>query len=102
VKIRDSDFNTFTRQQSIRPPANGTDQIYAIARALLHTWLAENPSARLRLLGVGGSKLAPVTQADLFAAGPEQSHAAIDDAVDRIRERFGSQALGRARILDRH
>jgi len=102
IKIRDAAFNTFTRQQSIRPPTNGTDQLYTIARRLLHVWLAENPGARLRLLGVGGSNLAPLTQTDLFGEDPRQSHGAIDGTVDEIRERFGRAALARARTLDRH
>ena len=29
-------------------------------------WLEENPGTRVRLLGVGGSKLSPAAQADLF------------------------------------
>jgi DNA polymerase-4 len=37
IKIRQSDFKTCTRQLSVKPPANGTDQIYAVARQLLQT-----------------------------------------------------------------
>ncbi len=58
IKIRQSDFTTRTRQRKVTPPANSTDQIYAVARDLLQTWLARNPDARIRLLGVGGSELA--------------------------------------------
>lgn len=101
VKIRRADFSTFTRQRSVKPPANGTDQLYAIARALLRTWLADNPGAKVRLLGVGGGKLAPVEQGDLFATDARQSHSAIDETVDEIREKFGSLSLGRAKTLDR-
>lgn len=101
VKIRRADFSTFTRQRSIKPPANGTDQLYAIARALLGTWLAENPGAKVRLLGVGGGNLAPVDQGDLFATDALQSHSVIDETVDEIREKFGSLSLGRAKTLDR-
>lgn len=100
VKIRRSDFKTYTRQRSVQPPANGTDQVFAIARALLEDWLAQNPRARIRLLGVGGSKLAPATQADLF--GSADSASEVDKTVDEIRERFGANVLGRARTLDRN
>ena len=101
IKIRQSDFSTFTRQRSARPPANGTDQLYAIARELLQTWLAENPDAQIRLLGVGGSKLAPATQQDLFGFGQSDDEAPIDKTVDEIRDKFGSASLGRARTLDK-
>ena len=99
VKIRQSDFSTFTRQRSLHPPANGTDQLYAVATALLNVWLAENPGARIRLLGVGGSELTSVDQPDLFDADVEASGSQLDQAVDRIRDRFGSLSLERARTL---
>lgn len=98
VKIRQSDFSTFTRQRRISPPANGTDQLYAIARRLLGDWLAANPGTKIRLLGVGGSKLAPAAQQDLF--GEHDTESPLDHAVDEIRDRFGSGSLGRARTLD--
>jgi len=100
VKIRQSDFKTFTRQRRVQPPVNGTDQVYAVACDLLGTWLGRNPDAKIRLLGVGGSDLVPAAQPDLFAAG--ETETAVDRAVDEIRDRFGKDVLGRARTLDRH
>ena len=100
VKIRQADFSTFTRQRKVSPPADGTDRLYATACGLLDAWLARNPGARLRLLGVGGSDLAQAGQPDLFEE--VQPVAAVDKTVDKIRERFGDTALGRARTLDRH
>jgi DNA polymerase-4 len=101
LKIRRADFATYTRQKSVKPPVNGTDQIYAVARELLDTWLAGNPGARIRLLGVGGSNLAPAEQADLFDNDINQSSSAIDETVDEIRQKFGSLSVGRAKTLDR-
>lgn len=101
IKIRRADFTTYTRQRSIKPPASGTDQIYAVACELLNTWLAENPRARIRLLGVGGCKLSPAEQADLFASDPAESGSVIDETVDEIREKFGSLSVSRAKTLDR-
>ena len=100
VKIRQSDFSTFTRQQSLVPPGNGTDQIYAVARGLLYAWLADNTGARIRLLGVGGSRLAPAGQADLFGA-TANAQGPVDKTVDEIRERFGNASVGRASTLGR-
>lgn len=101
IKIRRADFTSYTRQQSVKPPTNGTDQIYDVARALLKVWLASNPGARIRLLGVGGSKLAPAEQADLFPSDIARNTAVIDVTVDEIREKFGSLSVGRAKTLDR-
>ncbi len=101
VKIRQSDFQTFTRQKSLQPPAHGTDQIYQVARTLLGAWLEENPGTRIRLLGVSASKLSVAEQRDLFAATDALAASPVDRAVDDIRDRFGNSSVGRARTLDR-
>ena len=100
VKIRQPDFTTVTRQKVLKPPGHGTDQLYSVACELLHEWLADNPGAQVRLLGVGGSQLSPASQPDLFADVREQS-GPVDRTVDEIRERFGNNALSRASNLDR-
>lgn len=101
VKIRRSDFQTFTRQRSLRPPTNNTDQIFGIARELLTTWLEANSDARIRLLGVGSSNLSPAEQRDLFAEASDSAESEVDQTLDRIQDRFGTAAVGRARTLNR-
>ena len=101
IKIRRADFKTYTRQRSVKPPASGTDQIYAVARDLLNTWLVDNPGARIRLLGVGGNNLAPTQQPDLFSTDTGQDNTVVDNTVDEIRDRFGTSSVARARTLDR-
>jgi DNA polymerase-4 len=100
VKIRQSDFTTHTRQRVLRPPGNGTDQIYQMARSLLHHWLAEHPGAEIRLLGVGGSDLAAAEQRDLFEDDATTQNSSLDETVDSIRDRFGNSSVNRARTLD--
>jgi DNA polymerase-4 len=100
LKIRRADFSTYTRQRSIKPPASGTDQIYAVAKELLNAWLTSNPGARIRLLGVSGSNLVQAEQADLFNTDIKQSTSAVDETVDEIRKKFGSLSVGRAKTLD--
>lgn len=100
VKIRRDDFSTCTRQCALRPPSNGTETIYAAACRLLDDWMAENPDAKIRLLGVGGSELVRDAQPDLFAPAVTAGGSALDQTVDQIRDRFGDLSLGRARTLD--
>ena len=100
VKIRQADFTTFTRQQSMLPPTNGTAALYEAALKLLQIWLREHPGAHIRLLGVGGSELARAAQGDLFAAEPAANSAALDRTVDEIRQKFNSVPLGRARTFN--
>lgn len=101
IKIRQADFQTCTRRKSLQPPSSSTERIFSVARELLATWLAANSGTRIRLLGVGASKLSPAEQRDLFAATEDALPDRIDETVDRIQERFGAGTLGRARTLNR-
>jgi len=101
VKIRRGDFTTYTRQRRFEPPTQETRVITSLATSLLDGWLASQPRAALRLLGVGVSELAPSTQLDLFTAPQTARNRELDAAVDRIRERFGKVALTRASSLER-
>jgi DNA polymerase-4 len=107
VKIRRRDFTTYTRSRSFRPPTQDTGTVLEVARALLDGWLAGQPRAAVRLLGVGVSTLSPASQLDLFAApaapGEPAAHApaGLDPTLDRIRERFGTAAVTRASSLER-
>lgn len=98
IKIRQADFTTFSRQHALHPPSNSTDLLYTSAKQLLSVWLREHPGATVRLLGVGGGDLTLTGQADLFASAGDDA-SALDRTVDRIRDRFGDVALGRARTL---
>lgn len=100
VKIRRADFTTYTRQKSVAHPVNGTGEIDSIARRLLGTWLAEQPGAAIRLLGVGGSQLSPAGQRDLF--DDTESVESVDTALDEIRDRFPGLDVGRARSFKRN
>ncbi len=100
IKIRQSDFSTYTRQCALRPPSNSTETLYTSAVRLLNDWLADYPGAEVRLLGVGGNDLSKDAQPDLFAPATPAGGSQLDQAVDDIRDRFGDAALGRARTMD--
>ncbi len=99
VKIRRRDFTTYTRQRGIEPPTTETAVISAVARLLLQDWLHTQPSAEVRLLGVGVGDLQAVRQADLFG-GPTPAPR-LDATIDGIRGRFGTALLTRASLLPR-
>jgi len=101
VKIRRKDFTTYSRQRHYEPATQETRVITSIAIALLDAWLATQPRAALRLLGVGVTDLAPATQLDLFTAPQTARNRELDAAVDRIRARFGKVALAPASSLGR-
>jgi DNA polymerase-4 len=102
VKIRRADFTTFTRQKRFEPSTTDSRTIAKIAAELLAAWLAEQPRARVRLLGVGVNHLHAADQMDLFAAaaaGGSPAATALDATVDEIRERFGNLAVRRGSAL---
>jgi len=98
VKIRRSDFKTYTRQRRLGAATTSTAAFADVGLALLEEWLATQPSAAVRLLGLGVSDLQPSHQADLFTeVPPKQSR--LDAAVDDIRRRYGAAVLKRASHL---
>jgi DNA polymerase-4 len=100
VKIRRKDFTTYSRQRHVEPATQETRVIAFVATGLLDAWLASQPRAALRLLGVGVSELTEGRQAELFAAPESTRNRQLDAAVDGIRARFGRTALARASALE--
>lgn len=99
IKLRRHDFTTCSRQRRIAPPLGEAAPILRVASELLDTWLAENPGARLRLVGVGVSELSPARQLGLFSQGANGGD--LDRTLANIRERFGDQAVTRGRTRPR-
>jgi DNA polymerase IV len=99
VKIRRGDFTTYTRQRALEPPTQDTAVVSAAAEALLNGWLASQPRAAVRLLGVGVSDLQDIRQQDLFSGRQPDIGSRLDSAVDGIRDRFGQGLLTRASLL---
>ena len=96
VKIRDTDFVTITRQKTLDEPTDSTDLIWRTAVSLTRR---EVKGKVLRLLGVAASGLTEESQLSLFGAGDDRRHKA-QAAADEVRQRFGSRAIKRARLLD--
>jgi DNA polymerase IV len=101
VKIRRADFTTYTRQRVLEPATQDTAVVAVAAEALLCAWLALQPRAAVRLLGVGVGDLQLLKQPDLFSGPAPDSRARLDSAVDGIRDRFGADLLTRASLLPR-
>ena len=125
VKLRRSDFRTFTRQLTFSPPTADTQAVLHVARRLFTAWHQEQGFPAVRLLGIGLGGLVPATQLDLLASRPTSDHAAkpgvghapaeataltgasalvrgsTDGVVDAIRAKFGTSAVRRANVLER-
>jgi DNA polymerase-4 len=95
IKVRRRDFETYTRQKSFSPPTQETRLIVQVATELLDRWLDEQPRAAVRLLGVGVSDLAPAQQLDLFTNRESAEAGKLDETLDRIRGKYGTEAVKR-------
>ena len=95
VKIRDSGFNTITRQRTLGEPTDMTEPIWRTALELARP---EIRGKRIRLLGVGTSGFGEREQLGMFEAGDVRRRRAVE-AADVVRERFGTRAITRARLL---
>ena len=89
LKLKTADFRIRTRAHSFGAPTQLALKIFAAARGLL---LRETDGTKFRLLGVGVSALADAAAADP-ADFVDMRAAEAEHAVDRVRARFGGDAL---------
>ena len=95
LKVRDSGFHTVTRQRGLTEPTDMTEPIW---RAALDLARPEMRGKRIRLLGVAASAFGVKEQLALFESGDERQRRVVE-AADEVRERFGTRAITRARLL---
>ena len=99
LKLKRANHRILTRQSSLSEPTQIADRIYRTARVLLDQVVDEGP---FRLIGVG---LSHIEAADETDAGGDlfdpqaRVRAEAERATDRIRERFGDDAIIKGRAL---
>ncbi len=97
IKIRYSDFSTFTRQKALANPTNVGDEIFETSYALFLENVNHNRA--IRLIGVGVSHLEePFTQLELFGDNVQKKQDLVQ-AVDSLRDKFGKDVIIRANQL---
>ncbi len=94
------DAGHFSRQATQPRPVATGDEIYQAALKLL---AARDPRRTIGTLGVGLSGLSDgdAGQLDLFVEPARPRTERLEKAVDRIRDRFGEDAVQRSRLLGR-
>jgi DNA polymerase-4 len=107
LKIRFGDFETRTRARTLPQPTDVSTVVLETARELLEEF---DMARGIRLLGVSCSHLdegAPVAQSMLALDDDvtvqherTERRAAVERAVDVVRERFGVRAVGPATLVD--
>jgi DNA polymerase-4 len=94
------DVGHITRQTTVARPVATGDEIYKAALKLLD---ARDRRRAVGTLGVGISGLikGDVAQLDLFDGSGPRRDQRLETAMDKIRDRYGEDALQRSRLLGR-
>lgn len=101
IRLRDSSFDTLSRQKTLPEPTDMTERIFEVALQLARPEVAaiRARGGKVRLLGVTASNLGEREQLALFASDDPRRRRAIE-AADAVRRRYGDEAMTRARLLD--
>ena len=96
LKLKTSRFASRTRAARLPAPTGLPDRLFEAARTLL---AREADGTAYRLIGIGAHPLVPATLADLGdLADPHAARAvAAQQAIDRLRAKFGEGAIGKGR-----
>ena len=96
LKLRYEDFRTITRSSTFDQPTNITNALWQEAQEVFLQWLKKS-AGPLRLIGFGVSGLQKVGsgQQELFPEPDQEKQKRLDEAFDKIRDKFGHDALRR-------
>src|SRR5262249_29406363 len=102
LKIRSSEFRTWSRSQTLPEPTDQTDVLWQAAADLFQRSLLDE-MLPLRLLRVATSRLTrePAAQGKLFDQGERRRRSGLDRTVDAIRQQLGPDAVRRGSLVER-
>jgi DNA polymerase-4 len=96
LKLKSADFRLRTRAQSFGQPTQLAAKIFACGRELL---ARETDGTKYRLIGIGVSALVPAAEGD-FTDLLDRRTADAELAMDRLRARFGDDAVVKGLVFD--
>jgi DNA polymerase IV len=112
IRVRFADMHSVTRAVTVDAPISATATLAEIAEDLVRAVLARHPhESKISLLGISVSHLAKDSELqldlplgaedDAWRPGSRRGRArwAADRAVDRIRARFGREAIGYGSVV---
>jgi DNA polymerase-4 len=96
LKLRYGDFRTVTRSETLPEATNLTKPLWEAAERIFRQWHARS-GGPLRLLGCSASGLEHehAGQQWLFPDPEQEKLKRLDEAVDKIRDRYGKRAMRR-------
>ena len=101
LKLRFSNFKTITRSRTLDEPTDTTQRLWRAAADLLADNLPQrHKGVRLLGMGVSGLDFGDPVQGELFADSTGAKQRRVDAVSDRVRARFGTEALRRGSKIE--
>ncbi len=98
LKIKFANFRTIIRSRTFQDHTSSTSEIYRRATELLDQ---VDVRQKVRLVGVGVSNLSRgIRQLSMLDSRRQEKEMALDNAVDRLRQRYGTSILMRGSIVE--
>ncbi len=101
LRLRYGDFRQATRSRTLPQATASTDTVLATARLLLSDVWPEATARGLTKIGIAVTGLSDANAVQLSLDFGARRPAKLDEAVDSIRGRFGSRAIGRTVLVNR-
>jgi DNA polymerase-4 len=101
LRLRFDDFTRATRSHTVAESTARTPTILAVARGLLAAAMPTIEKQGITLLGIALSNLDDDSAIQLAFPLDQVRATALDEVLDAIRERFGSDAITRAVLIGR-
>lgn len=99
LRMRFDDFTRATRSHTVAEATARTPTILAIARGLLDAAMPTIEEKGITLLGIALSNLDDDAAIQLAFPFDQVRAVALDEVLDAIRERFGSEAITRGVLI---
>jgi DNA polymerase-4 len=95
LKLRHDDFRTVTRRRTLASATDLDPELLAAARELFRGAFAEvrRRDRGVRLIGIATTNLSATAEPDLFEDPDRGRRRRLASAVDRVRDRFGFDAV---------
>jgi len=98
LRLRFDDFSRATRSHTLGEATDRTETVLAAARALVD---AARPAIEQRGISLVGVALSSLEDAATGQLALDDRSSALDSTLDELRERFGTDAITRAVLIDR-
>jgi DNA polymerase IV len=95
LKLRHDDFRTVTRRQTLETATDLDGELYPAARSLFRGAFEDvrKRDRGVRLIGIAATNLGTTAEPDLFEAPERGRLRQLTAAVDKVREKFGFDAV---------